>query len=260
MATSSTTVPATLDPYRIKPEDVAEPPRTFLAILKRIGPGIILCASIVGSGELIATTTLGAQAGYVALWVILLSCLLKPVVQVAMGRYTIATGETGLESFNRLPGPRWKVSWVVWAWALMVATTSFQIGAMFGGVAQVMNQLVPSVSVDLFVLGFLALTLILLLGGGYARIEGIATVKVGLFTLLTFLAALLLIRMPQYFSWSKAWDGMKFHMPPGGLTKAAAVFGITGIGASEFFMYPYWCVEKGYARFSGRPDGTPGWR
>src|SRR5262249_5959139 len=155
------TQPTVFDPYRIKPEDVADPPRTFGAILRCIGPGIILCASIVGSGELIATTTLGAQAGYVALWVILLSCLVKPVVQVEMGRYTIASGETGLESFNRLPGPRWKDSWVVWAWALMVATTSFQIGAMFGGVAQVMNQLVPAVPVDFFVLGFLALTLIL---------------------------------------------------------------------------------------------------
>src|ERR1044071_4886397 len=217
MATPTTTPPISLDPYRLKPEDVVEPPRTLIAILRRIGPGIILCASIVGSGELIATTTLGAQAGYVALWVILLSCLIKPVVQVEMGRYTIATGETGLESFNRLPGPRWKLSWVVWAWALMVATTSFQIGAMFGGVAQVMNQLVPAVPVDFFVLGFLALTLILSLGGGYERIEGIATVKVALFTLLTFLAALILIRMPQYFSWSRAWDGLKFHLPPGGL-------------------------------------------
>jgi len=67
MATPITALQATLDPYRLKPEDVVEPPRSFVAILRRIGPGIILCASIVGSGELIATTTLGAQAGYVAL-------------------------------------------------------------------------------------------------------------------------------------------------------------------------------------------------
>ena len=66
--------------------------------------------------------------------------------------------------------------------------------------------------------------------------------------------------MPQYFSWTQAWDGLKFHTPPGGLTKAAAVFGITGIGASEFFMYPYWCVEKGYARYAGKADGTRAWR
>src|SRR5262249_41864668 len=67
--------------------------------------GIILAASIVGSGELIATTTLGAQVGYTALWIILLSCLIKPVVQAELGRYTIASGETGLEGLNRVPGP-----------------------------------------------------------------------------------------------------------------------------------------------------------
>ncbi|MCI0663348.1 MAG: hypothetical protein L0220_19970, partial [Acidobacteria bacterium] len=69
------------DPYQIGPDDAREPPKTFFASLKRIGPGMILAASIVGSGELIATTTLGAQVGYAALWVIVLSCLIKPVVQ-----------------------------------------------------------------------------------------------------------------------------------------------------------------------------------
>jgi manganese transport protein len=248
------------DPYRLDPGDVVEPPRTLGAILKRIGPGIVLCASIVGSGELIATTTLGAQMGYVALWVILLSCFIKPAVQVEMGRYTIATGETGLESFNRFPGPRWKVNWVVWAWSLMVATTLFQVGAMFGGVAQVMNQLIPSVPTGYWVPLFLAITLALLLGGGYERIEKLATLKVALFTLLTLLSALLLMRMPQYFSWGQVAEGLTFQMPPGGLTMAVAVFGLTGVGATELFMYPYWCVEKGYARFAGKADGSEAWK
>jgi Mn2+/Fe2+ NRAMP family transporter len=98
------------DPYELRPEDVRDPPRTLREALLRIGPGMILAASIVGSGELIATTTLGAEAGY--------------------------------------PG----------------------------------------------------------------------------------------------------------------LTTAVAVFGITGVGATELFMYPYWCVEKGYARFTGRREQTPAWR
>ncbi len=247
------------DPYSLRPEDVVEPPRSIGAILRRIGPGIILCASIVGSGELIATTTLGAQAGYVALWVILLSCFIKPAVQVEMGRYAIATGETGLESFNRFPGPRWKVNWVVWMWAFMVATTLFQVGAMFGGLAQVMSGLFPGVPINLWVLLFLGLTLVLLLGGGYERIERLATVKVALFTLLTLLCALLLMRMPQYFSWGEVARGLSFEMPPGGLTMAVAVFGMTGVGATELFMYPYWCVEKGYARFTGKADGSAQW-
>lgn len=248
------------DPYQLRPEDVIEPPKTFFDTLKRIGPGMILAASIVGSGELIATTTLGAKVGYTAMWIIVLSCLIKPVVQAELGRYVIATGETGLAGFNRAPGPRGKVNWIVWAWAAMTLMTMMQIGAMFGGVSQVMHLLIPSVGVKFWVMIFLAITLALLLGGGYERIERLAMVKVGLFTVLTFLAALLLIRMPQYFSWDAFWDGFKFKMPGAGFADAVAVFGITGVGASELFMYPYWCVEKGYARFAGRRDGSAEWQ
>jgi manganese transport protein len=240
--------------------DIAAPPTTLLEILRRIGPGMILASSIVGSGELIATTTLGAQVGYAALWVIILSCLIKPAVQAEIGRYTIATGETGLAGFNRVPGPHWKVNWVVWAWAVMVLMTLLQVGAMFGGVSQVMNQLIPAVPVNIWVLGFLGLTLALLLGGGYERIEGLAMLKVGLFTLLTLLSALLLTRMPQYFKWSDVWQGLSFRLPGQGLSTAVAVFGITGVGAAELFMYPYWCVEKGYARFAGERKNSSEWR
>jgi manganese transport protein len=248
------------DPYQLRPEDVIEPPKTFFDTLKRIGPGMILAASIVGSGELIATTTLGAKVGYTAMWIIILSCLIKPVVQAELGRYVIASGETGLAGFNRVPGPRAKVNWIVWAWAAMTLMTMMQIGAMFGGVSQVMHLLIPAISVKVWVVIFLAITLALLLGGGYERIERLAMVKVGLFTMLTFLAALLLVRMPQYFSWDAFWDGFKFKMPGEGFADAVAVFGITGVGASELFMYPYWCVEKGYARFAGRREASAEWR
>ena len=73
------------NPYALVPGAIEEPPTEFLATLRRIGPGMVLAASIVGSGELIATTTLGAQAGYTALWVVLLSCLIKPVIQARTG-------------------------------------------------------------------------------------------------------------------------------------------------------------------------------
>jgi len=247
------------DLYSLDPAEIRQPPKGLAATLRRIGPGIILSASIVGSGELIATTTLGAEVGFVCLWVILLSCLIKPAIQAEIGRYSISTGETGLAGFNHVPGPRLGVNWVLWGWVAMICMTRFQIGAMFGGVAQVLNQLMPAIPQDLWVVVLLGITLALLLGGGYERIEGLATVKVALFTMLTFLCALILMRRPE-FSWSQLAEGLQFKLPQGGLTTAVAVFGITGVGASELFMYPYWCVEKGYARFAGRRDGTPSWR
>jgi manganese transport protein len=253
-------IAVTADPYALRPEDVKGPPRTLVETLRRIGPGLVLAASIVGSGELIATTTLGAQTGYAALWVVLLSCLVKPVVQAEMGRYTIATGETGLEALDRIPGPRLGVGWLLWCWAAMVLITTLQVGGMFGGIAQVMNLVVPAVPVRAWVVLFLGLTLALLLGGGYERVERLAMLKVALFTLITVLAAVVLARMPQYFSWAHLAEGLRFRLPAAGLTTAIAVFGITGVGASELFMYPYWCVEKGYARFVGRREETAAWR
>lgn len=253
--------PAIKNPYAFDAADIEQPPQTFWGSLKRIGPGMILSASIVGSGELIATTTLGAEVGYIALWVILISCIIKPSVQSELGRYTIATGETGLAGFNHVPGPRLLgVNWIVWMWAFMVLMTMFQIGAMFGGVAQVLNQLVPSVDVKMWVPLLAAITLFLLLSGGYERVEKLATIKVGLFTMLTFMCALIMISQPENFQWSQLSEGLKFRLPPEGLTTAVAVFGITGVGAAELFMYPYWCVEKGYARFAGKRDNSPQWR
>jgi len=229
-------------------------------MLRKIGPGMILAASIVGSGELIATTTLGAKVGYTALWVILLSCFLKPAVQSEMGRYTIATGETGLAGFNHVPGPRFfGVAWPVWGWVFMIAMTRFQIGAMFGGVAQTMVQIFPSVPIPVWVGILVVITLWLLLGGGYERIEGLATIKVGLFTALTFMCAVLLTRRSDLFSWNELSQGLTFQLSASGIATAVSVFGITGVGAAELFMYPYWCVEKGYARFAGKRDDSPAW-
>jgi manganese transport protein len=244
------------DPYALRAEEVEEPPPTAWRALSRLGPGLVLAAAIVGSGELIATTTLGAQAGYVALWVVLLSCAVKPAVQAELGRYTIATGETGLEALDRMPGPRLGVSWILWAWAATVLLSLLQVGGMYGGLAQVMNLLVPAVPASLWALAFLALTLALVLGGGYERVERLALVKVALFTLLTVLAAVVLTRQGEHFSWARLGDGLRFHLPAAGLATALAVYGITGVGATELFMYPYWCVEKGYARFVGPNDGS----
>jgi hypothetical protein len=67
-------------------------------------------------------------------------------------------------------------------------------------------------------------------------------------------------RQPQNFSWDLIKEGFEFKLPGRRTDDRNRVFGITGVGASELFMYPYWCLEKGYARFTGPVDGTPQWR
>jgi hypothetical protein len=130
---------------------------------------------------------------------------------------------------------------------------------MYGGVSQVLHTVVPAIPVAAWAGVCLVITLALLLGGGYERIERFAFVKVGLFTLLTVCAAAILFRGADPISMADLASGLRFDLPAAGLATAVAVFGITGVGATELAMYPYWCVEKGYARFTGPRDGTPEW-
>ena len=90
---------------------------------------------MVGTGELIATTVLGAENGYSLLWLILVSCTIKVVVQNELGRYAIGTGETGLQALERVPGPRFRASWVVWLWSFMLATSLVTHSGMFAGIS-----------------------------------------------------------------------------------------------------------------------------
>ena len=248
------------DPYQLRPENIEDSPSTYWGIFRRIGPGLILASSIVGSGELIATTVLGAENGYTLLWLIILSCFIKIVVQNELGRYAIATGETTLEAFNRVPGPRLGVSWLVWAWFLMIMFTLMQIGAMLGGISEILNGLMPSVSIVSWVWIINLLTVVLLITGRYWVVERVSMGLVISFTVLTVSSAFVMLKQPQFFSWSEVLSGLSFHPPVGGLITAVAAFGITGVGASELIVYPYWCIEKGYARFSGPRDETLAWK
>src|SRR5438105_4471309 len=120
-----------VDPYVITDKTIKSPPATFRKTLRSLGPGFILSASIVGSGELIATTILGAKAGFTALWIIIISCLAKVAVQLEFGKHAITTGETCMQSFNKLPGIRiGKGRWSVWTMLFLVTLKVVQVGGI----------------------------------------------------------------------------------------------------------------------------------
>jgi Mn2+/Fe2+ NRAMP family transporter len=267
------------DPYAPDPAAVKDPPRTLGKALLQIGPGLILAGSIVGTGELIATTHAGAKAGMSILWLVIVSCFIKVFVQIELGRYAVSSGETTLESFARLPGPGVLLTW--W-WLFMTACTQFQLATMVGGVGQTGHMVFPSVSaavVDVLggpqtaLGGFVAarpvmpwalftaaVTSILLVIGSYRVVEKGTTVMVVTFTAVTVTCVALLPAAGHPIALSDLGTGMSFRIPTETAVILAAItmFGITGVGASELIMYPYWCIEKGYARNVGpRPQAPP---
>jgi Mn2+/Fe2+ NRAMP family transporter len=262
-----------------------EPPSKPLAILSRLGPGLIIAASIVGSGELIATTKTGADAGFQLLWLILIGCVIKVFVQVEFGRFAITEGKTSIEGMNLLPGPRWRVNWLVWYWILMFVAQLAQLGGIVGGVGQNLAMCFP-ISGDFLAsldqdtslgaattmddiywsLIVTAVTAVMLFNGRYGLVQNVATTLVVGFTAVTMFNLFALPYVSEVrLSWSDFADGLKFHLPPrqpgidSPLATALAAFGIIGVGASELVAYPYWCLEKGYARFTGPREANGGW-
>lgn len=339
------------------------PPVSVPGILRRLGPGLIIAGSIVGSGELIGTTTTGALAGYWLLWLVIVGCVIKVFVQVEFGRYAISTGQASMVGMNETPGPVLnlgfvRANWLAWYWLAMFLVSLGQLGGIVGGVGQALAISVPltdagraynreaeslaTARYNLHMLQFkiekltsgatgagaaadpaaadaggdeaatlrielnaleesikqstarlkgadgksgleqaakdhlvwatlvTAVTSVLLVAGRYGLIQWASTLLVAVFTLVTVLNVFMLQAQPEWaVTWSDIWLGLscrlppKMEMPDGStffpLTTALATFGIIGVGANELIAYPYWCVEKGYARFVGQREDSAAW-
>ena len=237
-----------------------DPPRTLAGQFKYLGPGFIMSAAIVGSGELIATTTLGAKAGFVTFWVIIVSCLVKVALQLEFGKNAIYTGTFTMYNFNRLPGRKWgRAHWSIWLWLSLQGLKLLQVGGIIGGVAIVLNMAFPAISVNMWALLSALITALLVYRGYYAPIEKGSLVMIVLFSSVVLLSLGLLQGTPFAIGWEDIQEGLSFRLPPEAVAVAFGAFGITGVGGDEIMYYNYWCIEKGYAAYAGPNDDTPAW-
>lgn len=287
---------------------IREAPKRFWGIVKELGPGLIIAGSVVGSGELIATTVAGAEAGFWLLWVILIGCFIKVFVQLEIGKFTILTGKTTLGALGELPGLRVKgMHWIAWLCMFMFLGVIGQMGGIVGGVGQAFSLAMPITEkglayneasdamvraqlaeVDGLEIGeeitesiqfpkdpgpdiyiwavIIALgTAIILYLGRYDFIEKSVVFLVVGFTVMSLVNLLMLQQTSAWaFSWSEFAQGLQFKLPPSKeglypLATALAAFGIIGMAAGELIFYPYWCLEKGYAKYVGAREEGESW-
>lgn len=321
-------------------------PTRPIEIIKQLGPGLIIAASIVGSGELIATTLTGAKAGISLLWLIVLGCVIKVFAQIEIGRFTITTGTPTLSAMAMVPGPRiqGRGNWLVWYWFFMWFCSIAQLGGIAGACGQVLalaiplteqgqsyNEIrgseirtqinsatgkevvAPGLSAEdlalakatylskfpvevvgnsasnsskdraveatsssaapikkpwddrLWAVPIAVITAIILVIGKYGMIQAVATILVATFTFITMGNVLRLQMLPDWqITGAEIVYGLSFHLPQAddwksSLLMALAVVGVIGVGAAELVQYPYWCLEKGYAKWTGRDDGSEEW-
>ena len=249
-------------PYALDPQAVLEPPQSWWQTLPWLGPGFLLSASIVGSGELIATTTLGAKVGFVALWAILLSCVIKVALQLQFGRYAILTGRTVMDAFNDLGGPKAAgVRWSIWLWLLIQPLKILQVGGIIGSLALLMHLVVPTLSVASWCwIAVLSVAIPVSLNR-YGGIERISLVLLAGFTLLTLGSVIALQWTKFAIEPANILGGLQGQIPAGAALVLLGAFGLTGVGGDEIMQYTYWLLEKGYASYTGKANPSdPNWQ
>lgn len=254
------------DPYRLDPANVQEPPAGLRGGLRFLGPGMITSAAVVGSGELLTATTLGAQVGFMLLWLVLVSTFVKVWVQIELGRWTISTGRPAISGYADVPPKLLGRGWV--AWLVLFMFLQFLIGqaGVIGGSALAFSMLLPiggdpfsALSIGAWVLILVLVAIAIHIVNRYELVENLSTMLVLAVTLFA-VVTLVLVQFTE-FAWGSVdvGDGLRFQIAAGAMGVALAMFGMTGVGAGEITAYTYWCVEKGYAAWSGPNDGSTDW-
>ncbi|MEU6453323.1 Nramp family divalent metal transporter [Streptomyces sp. NPDC047065] len=88
-----------------------------------IGPGIVVAATGVGAGDLVATLIAGSNFGYTLLWAAVIGCLVKISLAEACGRWHLSTGTTLFEGWASLG------RWTTWFFAIYAVIWGFVYGA-----------------------------------------------------------------------------------------------------------------------------------
>ena len=114
-------------------KQLPKPPKFSIAL---IGPGIVLIAMGLGSGEFVLWPYLVAQYGFGVLWGALAGLTLQYFVSNETGRYTIATGGSVYVGFHKLNKylPYWFIlsTYLAFAWPGIIGSGGLIVANLIG--------------------------------------------------------------------------------------------------------------------------------
>ncbi|MCX5151708.1 Nramp family divalent metal transporter [Streptomyces sp. NBC_00320] len=201
-----------------------------------IGPGIVVAATGVGAGDLVATLIAGSKFGYTLLWAAVIGCLVKISLAEAAGRWHLATGRTLFDGWRSLG------SWTTVYFAGYVVVWGFVYGAAaMSSSALPLAALFPD-TMDLKAWAVLCglVGLVFVWFNRYVVFEKVMTVLVGVMFLVTVYLA---IRVTPHLG--AAFAGLAPVLPDGSLIYTLGLIGGVG-GTITLAAYGYWINAKGW--------------
>jgi len=102
-----------------------------------VGPGLVVAATGIGAGDLVATLVAGSRFGYTLLWAAVLGVLIKIVLVEGAGRWSLATNRTifdGWKSLGAWASIYFGVYIVIWGFsygAAAMSSSALPLAALF---------------------------------------------------------------------------------------------------------------------------------
>lgn len=203
-----------------------------------IGPGIVVAATGVGAGDLVATLIAGSNFGYTLLWAAVIGCLVKISLAEACGRWHLSTGRTLFDGWASL-GP-----WTTWFFAVYAVIWGFVYGAAaMSSSALPLQALFPDV-MDLEWWGIACglVGLVFVWFNKYSVFEKVMTVLVGVMFVVTVYLA---IRVTPNLG--DAFAGLLPVLPDEKDSVLNTLGLIGGVGGTiTLAAYGYWVNAKGW--------------
>ncbi|MGN0333228.1 MAG: Nramp family divalent metal transporter [Lachnospiraceae bacterium] len=188
---------------------------SFVEILKRIGPGIVLTGVVIGPGNITTSAMIGANYGYNLLWLIIPILFMGVTFMLTSYRISMLTGMPILHAIRYYYG---KAASAFCGVALFLSCLFFTLGNVSGTGAGM--NLIFGINWKLGALIMLAVLLVLYFSKGvYSKVEkGIMVCIFGM--ILAFYATLVATGGP---SWQEVGRGLThWSMPEGSMTTALA--------------------------------------
>jgi Mn2+/Fe2+ NRAMP family transporter len=203
-----------------------------------IGPGIVVAATGVGAGDLVATLIAGSNFGYTLLWAAVIGCLVKISLAEAAGRWHLSTGSTLFDGWASLG------RWTTWFFAVYVVIWGFVYGAAaMSSSALPLQALFPDV-MDLEWWGIACglVGLVFVWFNKYEVFEKVMTVLVGVMFVVTVYLA---IRVTPNLG--DAFAGLLPVLPDEKDSILNTLGLIGGVGGTiTLAAYGYWVNAKGW--------------
>ncbi|MFC7826386.1 Nramp family divalent metal transporter [Streptomyces sp. NPDC057375] len=203
-----------------------------------IGPGIVVAATGVGAGDLVATLIAGSNFGYTLLWAAVIGCLVKISLAEACGRWHLATGRTLFDGWASI-GP-----WTTWFFAIYAVIWGFVYGAAaMSSSALPLQALFPDVmGLEWWGIACGLVGLVFVWFNKYNVFEKVMTVLVGVMFLVTVYLA---IRVTPNLG--DAFAGLLPVLPDEKDSVLNTLGLIGGVGGTiTLAAYGYWVNAKGW--------------